>query len=357
MYAHIVTSDESVLNLDGKILHFSGDRFQKDIVDGDCCFMCGASPDSKVFNNEHVIPNWLLADQVLHDESVILSNGNALKYSRFVVPCCQSCNEFLGREIEEPISRILKGGFDAVLEHIQREGPWRLFEWLNLIFLKTHLKDTHLRFHLDARKGAARISDFYDWSGIHHIHCVGRARFTNAEIDPAIGGSFLCLSTPIEDRKTTFDYSDLVNSRAVFLRFREVALICVLDDIGMAQTVLKDPLLSKLQGSLSPLQLRELYGHLAYTRTRLKTPDFYTDFSGRRPKLTVNAPENFTLSDHDPGRMGAIIAHLCEEDLKRHAAPQDSNLIERLRKGEISFLSVRSSDSAGAECDAGPKQG
>jgi hypothetical protein len=340
MHAYLVTSDKTVLNLDGKILHFSGERFQKDIVDGDCCFMCGASPKSKVFNNEHVIPNWLLTEIGLHDQSVTLSNGKMLRYSSFVVPCCQSCNEFLGREIEEPISRILKGGFGAVVEHIKQEGPWRLFEWLNLIFLKTHLKDTQLRYHLDTRKGTERISDFYEWSGIHHIHCVSRARYTNAEIDPAIGGSFLCLSTAAAAKQQDFDYSDLVNSCAVFLRFKDVAFISILDDVGMAQTALLDGLLSKLRGPLSPIQLRELFGHFAYVRTRLTIPRFHTEFGGLRPKLTVTTPEGFNLSEHDPGRMGSMIAYLCQQDLQNHSGSQNTELIERLRKGEISFLTV-----------------
>lgn len=348
MHAHIVTSDKSVLNLDGKILHFSGERFQKDIVDGDCCFMCGASPESKAFNNEHVIPNWLLTEMGLHDQSVTLSNGSLLRYSSFVVPCCKSCNEFLGKEVEEPISRILKGGFENVLEHIKREGPWRLFEWLNLVFLKTHLKDTRLRYHLDARKGNERISDFYEWSGIHHIHCVSRARYTNAEIDPLIGGSFLCLSTASAAEQEAFDYSDLVKSCAVYLRFKDVAFISILDDVGMAQTALHDGLLSKLQGPLSPLQLRELFGQIAYTRTRLTPPEFYTQFGRARPKLTATIPGEFTLSDHDPERLGAMVTHLCGQDLKRYPGGQNPDLIARLRKGEISFLPVASSKAGEA---------
>ena len=152
--------------------------------------------------------------------------------------------------------------------------------------------------------------------------------------------AFLCLSTAAAAKQRAFDYSDLVKSCAVFLRFRDVAFISILDDVGMAQTALHDGLLSKLRGPLSPLQLRELFGHFAYARTRLTTPEFHTEFGGRRPKLTVTTQEGFSLSEHDPGRMGSMIAYLCEPDLKNNSGPQNTDLIERLRKGEISFLTV-----------------
>jgi hypothetical protein len=36
------------------------ERFIEDICLGDCCFICGAKPDEKPFNNEHILPDWVL---------------------------------------------------------------------------------------------------------------------------------------------------------------------------------------------------------------------------------------------------------------------------------------------------------
>lgn len=48
------TSDGSVVDVDGKVIYFSVDRFIKDICEGDCCFICGAAPETTDFNNEHI---------------------------------------------------------------------------------------------------------------------------------------------------------------------------------------------------------------------------------------------------------------------------------------------------------------
>lgn len=189
----IVTHDESVIRPDGSVVHFSLERFRQDIVMGDCCFLCGASLGSKAFNDEHVIPDWLLREFDLHDKSVTLPNGSSYRYSRYRVPCCVACNSLLGEKVETPISEIIKGGYDRVVQLLQTEGPWRLFAWMNLIFLKTHLKDRSLRFNLDARKGTEKIADYYDWTTMHHLHCVARAYRTGAAIDHRIMGSVFVL--------------------------------------------------------------------------------------------------------------------------------------------------------------------
>jgi hypothetical protein len=55
-----VTPDGSVVDENGKVLVFSTKRFIEDICLGDCCFICGAKPDEKPFNNEHILPDWVL---------------------------------------------------------------------------------------------------------------------------------------------------------------------------------------------------------------------------------------------------------------------------------------------------------
>jgi hypothetical protein len=52
--------DDSVESDDGRIILYSAPRFLAEIRYGDGCFICGAKPGTKEFNNEHVIPNWVL---------------------------------------------------------------------------------------------------------------------------------------------------------------------------------------------------------------------------------------------------------------------------------------------------------
>src|SRR5579863_3585043 len=147
------TPDGLVLDNDGKIIFFTLERFIADVVNGDCCFICGAQRGSVPFNDEHVIPNWLLRRFELHGRRIQIPNQTEFRYAGMTVPCCVVCNTSMGVRFETPMSELFAGGFDAVAKDLKENGPWRLFCWMALIFLKTHLKDKYLNFHLDERKG------------------------------------------------------------------------------------------------------------------------------------------------------------------------------------------------------------
>jgi hypothetical protein len=156
-------ADESVVDEAGRIIFFSTERFINDICLGNCCFICGASPESVPFNDEHVIPEWVLRRFDLFSMQVTLPNGHRVRYDQYKVPCCEACNSLMGREIEAPISKLFRAGPAAVAKHLANKGSLKFFVWLGLIFLKTHLKDRSHRYYLDQRKGSQVISDEYEW--------------------------------------------------------------------------------------------------------------------------------------------------------------------------------------------------
>jgi hypothetical protein len=141
----------------------------------------------------------------------------------------------MGREIETPISKIVRRGPDAVAAHILREGPLKFFVWLGLIFLKTHLKDRSHRHHLDKRKGKQIISDQYDWDQLHHIHAVVRCFYTGAAMEPAVLGSFMVFKTQKPLPALQFDFADLFQPQAMLLRLGEIGLVTVFNDSQAAQ--------------------------------------------------------------------------------------------------------------------------
>jgi hypothetical protein len=81
-----ITPDHSVVDETGKVIFFSTDRFVNDICLGNCCFICGAKPEDKPFNNEHVLPEWLLRRHNLFDKAITLPNGATVRYDRYTVP-------------------------------------------------------------------------------------------------------------------------------------------------------------------------------------------------------------------------------------------------------------------------------
>ena len=74
------TSDGSVVDQSGKVIFFSTERFVQDICLGNCCFICGAKPGEKDFNDEHILPAWLLRRYDLFSETIRLPNEVDVRY-------------------------------------------------------------------------------------------------------------------------------------------------------------------------------------------------------------------------------------------------------------------------------------
>jgi hypothetical protein len=110
------------------------------MIKGDCCFICGVKPSAAAFNDEHVIPDWILRRFDLHSDEDWSPEPGDLTYSGYKIPCCENCNLLMSEVLEIPISKLVGQGYNAVADHLCREGSWLLFTWLALIFLKTHLK-------------------------------------------------------------------------------------------------------------------------------------------------------------------------------------------------------------------------
>jgi len=310
----VLTSDESVIGNGGKVLYFSIDKFIKDICEGDFCFICGVSPSEADFNNEHVLPKWILREYGLYTKSITLPNGTSFRYDHYTVPCCKQCNSLIGRMIEEPVRNLVTQGYEAVSHHLNQKGPWLFFVWLTLLSLKTYLKDKSLRFHRDHRLGDERIFDFYTWEGLHHIHCVARSFFTNCEIDPKVMGSFVVLPAKVESHFENFDYSALYAPQTVLLRMGDFCFIAVLNDSCQSLVVLRS-MLEKISGPLSPIQLREIMARLAYINLKLRErPIFYPEFDLKEGlyRMSVHTSSMVALDNYQQSEFGIILYSCCK---------------------------------------------
>lgn len=213
----------------------------------------------------------------------------------------------MGREIEAPVSTVLKSGLDNINDFVVAGGLMKLYVWAGLIFLKTHLKDRALRFHLDARKGDGKIADEYDWSELHHLHCMVRCFYTNCEIDPNAFGSFLsCPATRVAE---AFDYADLNLAQTIHLRLGETALFFCFNDSTAALQGIR-PRLDRIKGPLSPLQCREVMTDMAFVNLSLKErPVYHTsiDLNAKTCRIVAEVPEIFELNELDMRIRGELL--------------------------------------------------
>jgi hypothetical protein len=334
--------DGSVVDDKGRVIFFSTQRFIDDICLGSCCFICGAAPSSVPFNDEHVIPEWLLRRFGLFSKSITLPNGQRVHYDKYKVPCCEACNSLMGREIESPISEIVRRGPNAVATHILLEGPLKFFVWLGLIFLKTHLKDRSHRHHLDARKGKQIISDQYEWDRLHHIHTVVRCFYTGAAIEPAVLGSFVAFKTQKPPPGLEFDFADLLQPQTMLLRLGEIGLVAVFDDSQAAQIKFNSRA-QKITAPLSLLQLREVMTELAWLNLHLKErPTFQTlhDVDNERSLIVAHRPSQIELEELDFSMRGELMHYIFKEHLYQFKSnrPDKGSLEEQILTGQFSIL-------------------
>jgi hypothetical protein len=109
------------------------------------CFLCLRTFDeTRTGTLEDVIPKWLLKHLDLASTGADLPGGQLFRYTQRKVPCCYPCNQFLSRELEQPMSRAIKSGFEAV----QDVHPNVVLLWLAKIYYGTRYRETDLRFDL-----------------------------------------------------------------------------------------------------------------------------------------------------------------------------------------------------------------
>ena len=152
-----------------------------------------AESGQRPFDQEHILPDWLLRRFGLHARTVRLPNQTAIKYGGYKVPMCVECNRSMGRQMESHVRQMLSEGYDHLAKRLQSEGPSVLFAWLAFLYIKTHLRDLWLRFERDQRVASQTIGEFYDWEGLHHVHCLARSIHTGATLGAGVVGSMLVL--------------------------------------------------------------------------------------------------------------------------------------------------------------------
>jgi hypothetical protein len=335
------TPDGSILHQDGRVIYFSCERFVRDIGRGTCCFICGASPADAPFNDEHVIPDWVLRRFQLHDQSISLPNGRTFRYDRYKIPCCEACNSRMGELIERPVRELLSQDADGICDRIRSGGNTLLFVWMALIFLKTHLKDRSIRANPDFRAPPDSIADIYDWPSLHHLHCVVRSFYTGATMAPGVLGSFIVMPYKVCDSLGAFDYADLYPAQCAMIRLDAIILYAVFDDACGAFNGIRHDI-ERIDGPLNELQARELLADLGCANHHIsERPMFWSS--------VLPTGDCMIVADHSPtlhfeNREILVRGRYLVEAIGPALGPEfeirgfkGDAALERLAKGDVTF--------------------
>ncbi|TQF11024.1 hypothetical protein FJV41_36345 [Myxococcus llanfairpwllgwyngyllgogerychwyrndrobwllllantysiliogogogochensis] len=335
----IQKADGSVETTSGQTLLFSPERFERDIVQGDSCFICGISRSSgQSFNDEHILPRWLLRKFDLFQSTITLPNNTKLTYGKYTLPCCTSCNSIMGQTLENPIRELCEGGLERVGQFFEKNGPTLLFCWLSLIFLKTHLKDSTLYQTRDRRSGdLRRIGDAYDHTDLHHIHVIARSFHTQSTLRKEAFGSLLILpAKQASGSIQPFDFADLYISKSILLRINDFCLIAALDDsCGALSLFMND--LKRIRAPLEPAQLREIFAHISFISANLKErPLFHSTFDKDGHTVTGSHPSDVQLNDPPTAPFGEFLFAALSNVMQTH--PDREQISALIREGKYSFL-------------------
>jgi hypothetical protein len=339
-----IEADGTIIGKDGRILLFSCQRFIDDIVAGDDCFICGADPKSKNFNDEHIIPKWVLRRFGLFDKEITLPNGDKKKYTNYRVPCCVECNTVLGRDIETPVSELLDGDFAAISSRLTNEAVDLLFVWTSLVFLKTHLRDQAVRIEKDRRKGDAVIGDGYDWTTMHHIHAVARSAYTKARLGGSVVGSIRLYEITDNLTTETFDYVDFTLDHTLVVRIGSIGIVATLNDAGAADHAWSERL-SVVAGPICEIQLREIGAMFACAnRNLVYRPKFATIVhDGKDVEIVAVLPSEYQLHPYDRKDYGHALLFALRHFVDKGAIMVDGTrdplkVADAIASGRVHFL-------------------
>lgn len=302
-------SDGSILDINGTELFLGVERFKALVKDHSRCFLCGAHENSAPFNDEHIIPDWVQRKYQLNNKQIRLSNESKIRYQNYKIRCCMECNSFLGNTFELPISKAIHRGTDYFLDWYKNE-IFRVFLWINLIFLKIHIKDNQLRLYQNQKAPDTRIGDLHDWAELHHCHAMIRAVRLGFEIDTqSTLGSVFCLALGDWAREQPYDYNDHLPTHTVMIRMGEIAFICSLNDsCGVLQGVM--PIIERLPPDLNPFQFLELLTEFQFVNCHLKfRPEYITEIDPSNGNICIKGktPDLFELEELDLSVRGDLM--------------------------------------------------
>jgi hypothetical protein len=247
----------------------------------------------------------------------------------------------MGARIEHPISEVVQAGQDAIFRFIASGHLLQLFVWMSLIYLKTHLKDRAHRVELDRRRGDQMIADQYDWTLLHHLHCVVRCFHTGCAVEREVMGSFIALPVRAEVMRGEFDYGDLYLAQTMLVRVGDTAFVAVLNDSSGAMAYFRERA-RRITGSVSEVQLREIMVDLAYLNLHLKErPVFQSDLDPVRETGRILAVRpRLALANLVKRVRGDLLLNAVRDALPfiEIGGMRGDALCEVVRAGEVTFL-------------------
>ncbi|MDB5072084.1 MAG: hypothetical protein JWM87_3195 [Candidatus Eremiobacteraeota bacterium] len=211
-------------------------------------------------SEEHVFPRWLLRRYDLYRHSFTLSNGSSFNYSRLTVPCCRPCNEAGERDLEGPISKAFRGGYEAVMRLDSRT----IALWCLKIYYGIRFKEHALKRD-PRRPERGKITSRTDLEEMNLLFMVLQGIRTEIvySIEPWSVWIYK-VKVPV-DPAYRFSFADLVDVNMFSIRIGDVGIIVLPQDFGLVRcNGPGDAFAAYSDKELHPQQFNQLAADAAY---------------------------------------------------------------------------------------------
>mgnify|MGYP007089313263 CR=1 FL=1 len=336
-----LTSGKSILRPDGEFVFVHTNDFAENILVGNNCFLCGCYPDGVEFNNEHVIPDWLLRYTGIANMSITLPNGCDVRYSSYKVRSCAQCNSFLSNDVEDHISRAIKGGFESLSEFLE-QNPKLVFQWLCLIYYKVHFRDFSLRYNVDHREHDAPIGALYAWPNFHHIFCVSRSVLFKVLFSPGVIGTIKLFRLDDWERHGSYDYRDHWATDTMFVRIKDICIYVSFTDAEAVDHMMQNKF-SRIPTHLNYIQSIEIFGDFVSAKMHFNQQhEFHSLYDPDQDDLRIIAEvaDDFDWHDIDRSIRGSAQAFAFRPEFGQLTISGLSHetTFDEIATGEVSFF-------------------
>ena len=235
------------------------------------CFLCGKELFSGGYTEEHIIPRWAQKRYQLWDQQLVLLNQTSIPYRKLTVLCCDECNKYHLKPIEDSLSQTVEQGKDAV----RMLGDKTIFIWLGKILYGLLYKElTLLLDRSDPSAGTIITPDILQRYRMHRFF-LQQAREVVDCVDFSPGSIYIFSAQELPEKKFEWDLCDNVDTLFIGCRVGKTALIACLADGGAEQSM-EEQFSDLFDIDLHPIQFREICAIVSYRSTlATRTPKHF----------------------------------------------------------------------------------
>jgi hypothetical protein len=197
------------------------------------CFICGKDLILGDYTQEHIIPRWAQRRYNLWNQQIVLINQTSIPYRQLTVPCCDDCNKYRLKPIEDSISQTVNIGKKAVVQL----GKKTAFLWLGKILYGLLYKElTLLLERSDPSVGTIITPEIIERYKMHRFFLQQVREIVDC-VDFCPGSIHIFTMQKMPDPILEWDFCDNIDTMFVGCRAGRTAFIASLSDGGAEQTM------------------------------------------------------------------------------------------------------------------------